>query len=377
MRLQRYLLTELLLAFLLIALIVTALFFAAMMLSFLRQYSDLSLGSVLRAAPYILPLAFPITLPLSFLVASLLTFGRYADDNEFLAHQMAGIHPWHAASPAILVGVVLAAGTMKLNTDVIPFATLAKKEVARSEVREILRRIDDPARSSIRCEEFEMSWNGRDADGLRDVVLSWEQPPKDGEKDAAPVRRVANAGHARVDLARIDQGLFVLDLDDFEMLVADPEAGGEVKRLRESRRQIALSVDQMTGEPESMKLKGVDELSGAQLLYQVRRGGDRSGVDVVEYRRRLLTDFWKRIAVALSPIAFAFVGAGLGLAGGRGSRMAALLTAIAVALVLYYPMLLGGAALSRRGTLPAPLAMNLANLFVLSFGIWRLGRVFR
>ncbi|MCG3135246.1 MAG: hypothetical protein HMLKMBBP_02770 [Planctomycetes bacterium] len=376
MRLQRYLLRELLLSFLLIALIVTALFFAAAMLSFLRQYSELSLGSVLRAAPYILPLSFPVTLPLSFLVACLLTFGRYADDNEFLAHQMAGIHPWHAAAPALMVAVLIAAGTMKLNTDVIPFATLAKKEVARSEVREVLRKIDDPSRTAIRCEEFEMSWTGRGPQGLRDVVISWEQAPEDGEKDAKPVRRTARAAHARVDVARIDDGLFVLDLDDFEMQVPD-DGGGPGRRLVEARRQLALSVDQLTGEPESMKLKGVDELSSAQILYQVRRGVDRQGADVVDYRRRLLTDFWKRIAVALSPIAFAVVGAGLGLAGGRGSRMAALLTAIVVALVLYYPILLGGAALSKKGTLPPPLAMNLANLFVLSFGTWRLGKVFR
>ena len=55
--------------------------------------------AVLKASPTIAPMALPITVPLSFLVACLLTYGRFADENEFLALRMGGINPWHAISP--------------------------------------------------------------------------------------------------------------------------------------------------------------------------------------------------------------------------------------------------------------------------------------
>lgn len=383
MRLQRYLLAELLSSFLLIALIVTAIFFAAMMLQFLHNYSQLSLLSVLKATPYIIPLAFPITLPVSFLIACLLTFGRFTDENEFLAMQMGGIHPWHAAAPAFVVGAVLTVATVKLNTDVIPFATLAKKAVARGEIRELLRAVDDPNVFELEgLGDLRMSWRGRDERGLKDVLLSWtiERDGPGGTKIEEP--HDARAGHCRIDVAKLDEDLLVLDMDDFETQVKD---GASTTFLREDRRQIALSLLELSGVPPELKDKGIDEMSGAQIWYRVRRLRETlspttpqsTSASNLDYLRRLEASYWKRIALGLAPLAFAFVGAALGLAGGRGNRMTAFLTAIVVALPIYYPLLLWGETLARSAALPAALATNLGNIVLAAGGLIKLGRVFR
>ena len=136
MRLQRYILAELLAAFALIALIITGVLFAAMMLRFLHQLPDLGLLSVLQAAPYIAPAAFPITLPLSFLVACLLTYGRFSDDNEFLALQMGGIHPWHAAAPAMASATVPPPAPPPLPPPDAPSDPAAAVSVAPAPIRQ-------------------------------------------------------------------------------------------------------------------------------------------------------------------------------------------------------------------------------------------------
>ncbi|MCE9635376.1 MAG: LptF/LptG family permease [Planctomycetes bacterium] len=377
MRLQRYILAELLAAFALIALIITGVLFAAMMLRFLHQLPDLSLFAVLRAAPYIAPVAFPITLPLSFLVACLLTYGRFSDDNEFLALQMGGIHPWRAAAPAVAVGSILAVATVLLNTDVIPVATLAQKEIARGEIRQILKAVDDPGRDNLLLGGFQMSWRGRDAKGLKSVLITWSAERLNDAGELVRTSQRVAAGRGRVDVSRIDDDQFFLDLDDVEMTSHE---GEQITRIREANRVVAVSIDELAGVAPMLKSKRSDEMSGDQLWYRARRLREIAAADGatrgdLTQMRSYEAEYWRRIALGLAPLAFACVGIGLGLAGGKGSRTAAFLTAILIALPVYYPLLYTGANLARSGALPAGIALNLGNIVIAAGGIWKFKRV--
>lgn len=382
MRLQRHLLFELLAAFVLIALIVTGVLFSFMLLQFLHKATHLDMTSVLAAAPYIVPLTFPITLPLAFLVACLLTYGRFSEDNEYLAAQMGGMHPWHVVAPAALAAACLSCFVVRLNTDVIPYATLAKKEIARGQIRQILARVDDPTREDLQFNDFTMSWSGRDERGLKDVLISWTALREDGP--GAPSVRVpyrARASRGRVDASRLGQDLLVLDLDDFEM---QDRKGDQVTYVRETNRQVALDLDDVLGTPPSKKSKGIDEMSSSQLRYRAARLDDVLAAapgapegDAVAYLRKLRSEYWKRIAMGIAPLAFALVGAGLGLSGRRGTRMAAMVTAVVVALPVYYPLLLVGENLALSGKLAPALALNVCNVVLAGGGVWALSRSIR
>ena len=380
MRLQRYLLRELVTAFLLIALLVTGVLFSFLLLRFLHDAAQLELTSVIEASPYILAFTFPITLPLSFLVACLLTYGRFAEENEFLALQMGGIHPWRAVAPAAVAAAALSIFVVRLNTDVIPLATLAKKEILRGEVRQLLRTVDDPGREEIRAGDFQMSWRGRDERGLADVLITWnvtKANPENGTLEVVPYR--ARAARARLDASRLDDDFLALDLDEFEMQVRQ---GRATTTVREAARRVEFDLDDIAGTPEARKSKGVSEMDASQIDYRAARlreslaAGGPPG-ELLPMLRRFEAEYWRRIATGLAPLAFAFVGAGLGLGGGKTSRMAAMLTAIVVALPVYYPLLLWGEILGREGRLPPALALNLGNLFLAAAGVWRFGRAIR
>jgi len=381
MRVQRLLLTELLSAFLLVALIVTGVVFGALLLQYVHKY-QVNLLSVLQAAPYLIPVALPITLPVSFLVACLLTYGRFSDDNEFLALQMGGIHPWHAAAPAVATAAVLAIGTVKLNSDVIPLATLAKNEIARGEVQDLLLAVDDPGRTDLRIGGFQMSWAGRDERGLRDVLISVAQKrDPDAPESDEPGTQVIHAGHGRLDGSRLSEGKICLDLDDVDMQIGGE---GSWTHVQEANQPFVIDIDQLVGPGEAKKPKSSSEMSNTQLWYKARRMRDIAGDDpqADNVRRKRLeyeAEYWRRIALGLAPVAFAFVGVGLGLgraaSSGRGSRMAAFLIAVLVALPVYHPLVSWGANLARQGVLPPALALNAGNVLLCGIGLWRFGRV--
>ena len=148
-RLQRYLLRELLAAFALILAIVTAIVAAGLLLQFLHKAPQLGLLSLVRGLPYVLPEAFPITLPLSFLVACLLTYGRFADDNEFTAFRMGGVHPWHAIAPAVALGAVLSIFSVWLNTDALPWAMIGKRQIVRDQTARLIQALEEGSTTTV------------------------------------------------------------------------------------------------------------------------------------------------------------------------------------------------------------------------------------
>ena len=378
-RLQRYLLGELLAAFLLVCLIVTGIFLAGSLLQFLHRYSELGVGSLLAAAPLIVPIALPITVPLSYLVACLLTYGRFSDDNEFLAMQMGGIHPWNAVAPAILAASVLSVGTLWLNADVNPRMTLLKKSVARREVEQLLRAIQEPSVTRLQLGELEMSWAGREAAPHKVVLKSLkvgEEPEGGGERVIRAYQ--LQARRARLSLHDEPRMQLVVDVEDARMPVEDA-TGRTVMTVRSA--PIGIDLDRLVGVSPLLSSKGADEMRAEELYYRMHRLSaaaerNRTSSEMKQYRR-FAAEYWRRIALGLSPLAFTLIGVPLGLLSARGSRWTAVVIALGIALPVYYPLFLLGENLAKSGTLPIALALNLPNVALGATGLVLLRRVVR
>lgn len=371
LRLQAYLTKELLTQFVLVLLLVTGVFFAGMVLQFLHRFPEVGVVGVFKAAPAIVPLALVITLPLAFLVACLLTYGRFSDDNEFLALRMGGIHPWNAVAPALVVGVLLSLASLWLNTTQIPLANMAAKEIGKDQLVQLQRFLENPARNELELGKvLHLSWDGRDGVWLRDVLITYEDRngAEDGGTEVKRVREItARRGHLRVDEER---EVIVLDLRDVDLPL--DRSDGRPGRMTAAEHQVTVPFAKFLERSPFEKLKDSSEMRASELLYRIRHG-----VDSPPVRREFEAEYWRRIALGLVPLVFALLGAPLGLVAARGSRMAALVTALVVALPVYYPLLLWGENLARDGTLPAPLALGLADVVMAATGIHLLGRAGR
>src|SRR6185295_19378149 len=75
--------------------------------SAVNKLADEDGGVLLSFLPFLLANLLPYLLPLGFLLALVVTYGRLAADNEWTAMRMAGVHPIHLVLPALPLCLVL------------------------------------------------------------------------------------------------------------------------------------------------------------------------------------------------------------------------------------------------------------------------------
>jgi lipopolysaccharide export system permease protein len=373
LRLQRYLLTELLSAFALVLLILTGVFLMASLLQVLQRFPETSMLALLHAVPVLIGLVLPVAVPLAFLMACLLSYGRFSDDNEFLALQMGGLSPRHAVAPAICAALVVSAFALVLSTDLNPALTSAKKSVLRVQVAEQIERMrSSVGAGNVRIGDMEMSWSGRRAEWFLDAVLTWttKKQTNDGPDSQRTTSR-ATAREATLALTNESPARLAITLVDG----ATSDTGGSgYTEGRAKRQRIFIDL-----EDDRTRDKRIDEMRSTELYYRLARLEPLLGRQRQSYEWRTWRDYareyWKRVALGLSPLAFGLLGVPIGLFARRGSWAMLLVIALVVALPVYYPLLLWGENLARLDILPASIAMNLPN-FVLGgtgiFLIWRL-----
>ena len=366
LRLQRYLLGELLAAFALVLLIITGIFLAGSMLQILQKFPELSIFALLQSVPLFLGLALPITVPLSFLIACLLSYGRFADDNEFLAFQMGGLSPRHAVAPAICAAACVSIATLGLACDLNPMLTSAKKSILRGQIREQVERMRSPSATNVKLADMEMSWDGRDGEWYENVFLTWTTATesKDGSQKIKKTNR-ATAERATVKLTDETPLRLVITLVRVKM---PADNGSSMSVIEAGTLPVVIDLGD-----DRADTKGRDEMRSAEVYYRMVRLEPMLGKarQSAEWRswRSFAGEYWRRVALGLSPLAFALLGVPLGLIVRRGSRALALVLALVVALPVYYPLLLWGDNLVRQDVLPPPLGLNLPNLLLAGIGL--------
>ena len=185
-RLHRYYLKELLVN----AAITFAVLFAIVVISLVaRGIQRAQGGSLLEAAiiTFFFALdAFPHLLPIAFLIATVLTFARAADDREMTAIRSAGISPLVPMTAVVLVGLLLSIiGSLSMHY-LVPAAHFRKYRVVAEVVRNVvitmnLGATDD--RISIPGTDLAMTFGYREGHGggVKNVVLRdcWLYLPDD------------------------------------------------------------------------------------------------------------------------------------------------------------------------------------------------------
>jgi LPS export ABC transporter permease LptG/LPS export ABC transporter permease LptF len=84
--------------------------------------NHISLGIVVSYFAHLLPMMVYQLLPLAALVATLITLGLLAKNNEITAFKASGVSLFRLALPAILAGVLLSAGMFLLDDTFLPYA---------------------------------------------------------------------------------------------------------------------------------------------------------------------------------------------------------------------------------------------------------------
>jgi lipopolysaccharide export system permease protein len=295
------------------------------------------------------PTILSLSVPMSILLACLLTFGRLSEDNEILALQASGLSFRQILWPPLAMGVLLSLVLLPFNTHLTPSAM--------NHFRALYHRISS-TEPLIQIEP-------RRFIGFQNVRLY----ANDVSKDQRRLRGVWIFRLAPGVIERIyaDRGQvevkgreFTLHLEDGQMehfLRKDP---GEFSHVRFQKYTIQTSFQA----PLMDRSRGWREYTTPGLQKEIdRRETLHLPVSALEAEKHL------RYAMAFAPLALALIGVPFGLTLERGGRGVGFGASLGI-LFFYYLLLVMGLNVAEKGSWPAGPALWIANTVTATVGIF-------
>ncbi len=324
----RYILKEQVKVFFLAALGMTLVMNFGALVVYLQQY-PLPLGSLLRILPYHAPILFPWIFPLSLLMATTLTYGRLASDNEILAIQMAGMHLIRPVLPALALGVVLTGLLFAVNDRVLPWCRLKEYQVYVAESERILIRVFQTT-DELKGGNYTLRWESCRGRTVYHITV------RQREK-----KELVSEYTAREATFSTDGAAITLKLKD----ITGTHFRDGLEIRWDTHTQTVPLRGVFTREP------GYKALTIAELLRELKekygpQAAPPKDEPEAEARRRRVRNIWirihRRFSLAASALAFTLVGVSLGILARQAHMLSAFFLGCLPVMLLYYPVFLLG-----------------------------------
>ncbi|MDD2502126.1 MAG: LPS export ABC transporter permease LptF [Geobacter sp.] len=306
------------------------------------------LAEVLRLIVLLLPSFLMLTIPMAFLLAVLLAFGRLSSDNEITVLKASGLSLGALLPPVLLTATAAALITLFISVVAVPWGNTGFKQMtmdvarkyAASAIRERIFRDDLPG-IVLYVDQYD--------EAQRTMQRVMIQDSRDPER---PLTIFAKSG-----LISSDDGTGVLRIllkngsihtqqkDDYRLI-----SFGEYLLTAESGRSTPLVRTEMD--------LGIGEL---------HHGIDSPQVSS-QTRLKMLTELHSRFAFPFATFVFAILALPLGLSNRRSGKGAGFTISILILLV-YYVLLSFLRTLAEKGGIAPVLAVWLPNMIFLTVGL--------
>ncbi|SNB46397.1 LPS export ABC transporter permease LptF [Geobacter sp. DSM 9736] len=310
------------------------------------------LSDVLRLVLYLLPFFCLVTIPMAFLLAILLAFGRLSADSEITAMKSGGISIYGMLPPVLAFALLAYAATSFITMDALPRGNVAFKkaviELARS-------RADLALKEQVFIDEFPgivMYINRYDQERrlMSGILLQDERNP------AAPL--TIFAGHGSISSS--EDNILHLRLHEGSIHSSLGPEGYRLIRFRDYDLSVNLARKEDRVETDE------EDMTFAQLRSEIARGtgGERR-------TKAMLIEYHRRISLPFACFVFALVGVPLGIQNQRSGKAAGFSLSLGVILG-YYILFSAGKTLTERGLLHPAAATWAPNILFLLLGAYLL-----
>jgi lipopolysaccharide export LptBFGC system permease protein LptF len=318
--------------------------------SAVNRLAGVDASVLLSFLPFLLANLLPYLLPLGFLLALVVTYGRLAADNEWTAIRMAGVHPIHMLLPALPLCLGLGALSLWFCAEGQPVVRTLQEQTALSALRRTVTNLS-PGRTELHLGKFSLIAGYRDGNDFLQAVI--HVPALNGRPAETLAARRVRFGFDQEDMlvqleqARIVRGqmdvtnanpTFRIDLNELQQ-----QTGKNYRSLR-FRRSSDIGAELETGQVEEKR------------------------ADVMRF------EIHQRNAIASIYFVYLFLGLPLGLILGRGKQLGALALAVGIALLYYVLAMRLGQELATKHILPPLLcawAVNVVGLCAGGVLLWR------
>ena len=299
----------------------------------------------LKLLALLLPATLEITLPVSVLLAALLTFGRFSETNEVTAIRASGLSAWSYLKTPYWMGLGLALFLIPFNSLWAPAAQSHFRELFLEVLgRNPLVRIEE--NTFVEIGDYHFFVRKKSRRSLMRGISIYKNTP-----NGPPLRIYADEGTAKIQR---DRGVtFTLHHGHLEKIdPANPEHW-----LHTAFETYVLGIPFSTG------IKTSDKALEEMDYFELRRR-----IKDLRAQHVAVPDFICQIhlrwALAVTPLLFVALGIPLAIRVQRGGRSIGFAISLGV-IAIYYVLLMGGTGLGQRGAWPPIPAVWMANAVLL------------
>jgi lipopolysaccharide export system permease protein len=309
------------------------------------------LGDVMRMILYLLPSFLLVTIPMAFLLAILLAFGRLSGDSEIVAMKASGISLYGLLPPVLSLAVLTYIAGAYITVYAVPEGNTAFKKLL---VQVVENRVslgvkekvfnDDFPGIVIYCDRYDES-----TQTMTGIIIQDERDPLE------PSTIIATQGTIQAGQGTRSVRLHL--------------AAGSIHRTsgREGYRLVQFSDYDLrinlNNASQSVKRNEVD-MSLAEL-----RSGWNSDLVAPELKLQMRLEYHRRFALPFACLIFTLVGMPLGIQNQRSGKAAGFALSIFLLLV-YYIILSASKTLGEKQLLTPFLAAWVPNLLFVVFGLY-------
>ncbi len=348
MILDRYILSEMIKVFLLSVAVMTAVMFVdkVLFLTEIVTNKGVELSKVFFLLLYVSPAFLVVTVPMSLLASSLITFNRITADSEMDAIKSAGVSFYRLMAPVFAFSVCICIFTYYLMIVALPAGNSAFRSL-------IFNVIKQAASMQIKERVFNQNFNN--------FTLYVEGKSSDG-KEITGVFISQKLPNGKSRLITAEKGVFLTD--DEKMEVTLKLSNGNIHNYVEETQSyqhlsfgdyyISLSVSIDTGQGKRA-MKGNKDLSVAELserIHQLKAEGKPYTTEMVSLN--------KIFSIPFACLLLGFIGAPLGMHSRRSGKSGGFAVSLIVVLI-YYLLMISGEGLGSAGKIHPAVAMWLPN----------------
>lgn len=310
-------------------------------------------ADVARMIIYLMPSFLVFTIPMAFLLAVLLAFGRLSADNEITVIKSCGVSLVQIMPPVLLCAVVATVLSLVASIAGVPWGNSSFKALSVNVVKQ-------NASATIREKIF---W-----DEIPGVILytdSYDELNQalkgviihDGRNPERPMTIFASRGSI---VAGKEKHSMRLSLSDGS--IHSSGKGVDYRLVHFGEYIMSVGGE---GKGAGVNLNELD-MKLSELSQRIADPAtDQRG------RLKMLTEYHSRFAFPFASIVFAFIAVPLGIQNRRSGKSAGFSASIAI-LLAYYLMLSLVKTLAERGSIPPLLAMWIPNVIFIGAGFYLL-----
>jgi lipopolysaccharide export system permease protein len=352
----------------------------------------ISLGPLIRMAPYLLPQAMQFAVPGTMLMAATYVYGRMSSYNEIVAIKALGISPMAIVWPTFVLATLVSFGAVVLNDVAVSWGRLGVQRV-------FLASIEEVTYGQLRTKHtYNLGKANITVRGVEGHKLIWptlivqssgDQPALTVSAREAELRLLPDEGKIilRLEDFEIDGPYTYEDPDSFTYEVSLEELTGSAAKNRSPSTYALAEIAPAIAEQEEL-INQIEQANVAQAAFGMMTGDFESLSTTAwkanekekynaEYRKyRLQTEPWRRWANGFSCLCFVMIGVPVAVWMRQSEFIASFFICFLPILLVYYPLLAVSVDQAKDGAIP-PQTVWMGNFLLSLAGALLLRRVNR